>query len=155
MSKVHREARIYFTVGLIFVFDQLLKWLAYSAIDSGIYIIPDVLRFNLYLNSGVFFALPLANSYTIIISSIILIAILLLIIRSDRADKEMAVWHYTLIFAGGFSNFIDRLRLGASIDYINILPGYLPVFNIGDIMIFIGVILLVQSWTRRNKKRNS
>jgi len=45
-----------------------------------------------------------------------------------------------LICAGAISNLIDRLLYNGVIDYIEI--SVLPVFNIADIMIVVGVILL-------------
>ena len=51
---------------------------------------------------------------------------------------------FTLILAGGISNLIDRIAKGFVVDYIElkyILQGI--VFNIADICIVIGVILLI------------
>ncbi|MFC1663264.1 signal peptidase II [Patescibacteria group bacterium] len=152
MSKVHREARIYFTVGLLFFLDQALKWLASAGTSNTFDIIPNVIKFKIFLNDGLIFSVPVPNIFIVIFSILILALLLFLIIRSDRADNEPAVWHYSLIFAGGLSNIVDRLYQGATIDYLNIVPFNFPVFNMADVMVAVGLILLVFSWARKNRQ---
>ena len=51
---------------------------------------------------------------------------------------------YSLILAGGITNLIDRLFRGFVIDYIDVNElFYYPVFNIADICIIIGILILV------------
>lgn len=145
MSKVHREAQIYLIVGLLFACDQLVKWLALALSGDGFSIIPSFLRFELYLNQKIFFVIPLPNLLIIAASIFILVLLLVFIIRSDRADNERALWEYALIFAGGLSNLIDRIRVGASIDYVTFDTAASPFFNLGDLMIVAGCILIIFS----------
>ncbi len=52
------------------------------------------------------------------------------------------VWvAFALVFAGGFSNLIDRLALGYVIDFIDF--GFWPAFNFADAAITIAVVLLL------------
>lgn len=46
-----------------------------------------------------------------------------------------------LVLAGAFSNMLDRLYFGCVIDFIK-LP-FWPVFNLADIFIVLGVIMLI------------
>lgn len=50
-----------------------------------------------------------------------------------------------LIIAGGISNFFDRLWYGSVIDFIQLHLNnwYFPVFNIADISITLGTVLLI------------
>lgn len=48
---------------------------------------------------------------------------------------------YILIIVGGVNNVIDRLIYGCVIDYIRIVPW--NVFNLSDIFIFIGAIIIL------------
>lgn len=49
-----------------------------------------------------------------------------------------------MIICGGLSNLIDRLSRGYVVDYIDINQIFnYPVFNIADICVVIGVILLI------------
>jgi signal peptidase II len=51
---------------------------------------------------------------------------------------------FGLIMGGALGNLIDRLRLGAVVDFINIGIGDLrwPYFNVADSAITIGVVIL-------------
>jgi len=46
-----------------------------------------------------------------------------------------------LIFSGGISNTIDRLRFGCVIDFIDLK--FWPIFNLADVFIVAGVIMLI------------
>jgi len=59
-----------------------------------------------------------------------------------RKPKLIEVALY-LILAGAISNLIDRLRVGAVIDFLDFRIW--PVFNIADSAITIGAILLAYS----------
>lgn len=54
---------------------------------------------------------------------------------------------FTLITAGGLSNLCDRLRKGYVVDYFSFQVKWLEkvVFNLGDLFLFAGSILLVLS----------
>jgi len=56
-----------------------------------------------------------------------------------------------LQFAGAVGNGIDRIRVGWVTDFISL--GNLPVFNIADLSIFVGTIILV-IWVWMNEKKN-
>lgn len=65
-------------------------------------------------------------------------------------DTLFVAW--SLIVVGAISNIMDRLLYGAVIDFINIQ--ILPVFNLSDSMIVIGVgwLLVAEYFASRNKK---
>lgn|SRR3990167_4614970 len=60
------------------------------------------------------------------------------------ADDAKMLFACSLIFSGGVSNFFDRLWYGTVIDFIqlHIADWYFPVFNVADISITIGAMLL-------------
>lgn len=49
----------------------------------------------------------------------------------------------SLILAGAIGNFIDRLLQGYVVDMFEFLPVNFPVFNIADMCLTIGVIMLI------------
>ena len=65
-------------------------------------------------------------------------------IRSEKYEKdELTNWGVSLILAGGIGNLIDRVFRGSVVDYIDITKLFnWPVFNLADIYIVIGVILV-------------
>lgn len=102
------------------------------------------------------------NKLVIIISNIIIIGIMIkfLISKIEDLDKKI-LYSLSLIISGGTSNLIDRIFRGYVIDYIDINQLIkLPMFNIADIFIVLGIIVLIISIAinslknRRNKWKN-
>ena len=63
-------------------------------------------------------------------------------IRDSQMMMQIAI---SLLFAGALGNFIDRVRTGEVVDFVDtVIFGYdFPIFNIADASLTIGVILLV------------
>lgn len=81
----------------------------------------------------------------IIIANIIILCILLyFLIKNHKNIHKLIKTSLVLIIGGGASNLIDRLLRGYVVDYIDINQIFnYPVFNIADMCVVIGVVLLV------------
>ncbi len=55
-----------------------------------------------------------------------------------------------MIIGGAFGNLVDRLRLGYVVDFLE-MPLW-PVFNVADICIVIGAVLLLIAYYRRERR---
>ncbi|MCV2524932.1 MAG: signal peptidase II, partial [Candidatus Lightella neohaematopini] len=110
-------------------------------------IINNYLSFTLIFNKGIIFGLLSNNILVLYILPILIIGIILfLIIELYFFNKNKLLdIAYTLIISGACGNFYDRIKYGAVVDFINIniLNINLPIFNIADINIFFGVILII------------
>lgn len=75
---------------------------------------------------------------------VVLLAILMIIIRTE-ARHRMVLLALTGILAGAIGNFIDRIRYGYVIDFIDMYLGsyHWPTYNVADIGISCGVVLLM------------
>ena len=65
-------------------------------------------------------------------------------------------WHtvaLSLLLAGGFSNWVDRLSDGRVVDFLNIGIGALRtgIFNVADVAIMVGVALFLFAETRASR----
>ena len=61
-----------------------------------------------------------------------------------RADRPVAGIAGGLILGGAIGNLIDRIRLGAVIDFVDVHPLVFPwIFNVADSGITVGVIILL------------
>jgi signal peptidase II len=92
-------------------------------------------------NTGIAFGLfPGAASPVTILTGI---AILWIVLYFARAGARHAVLPIALglLLAGSVSNFADRVRQGYVTDYLD--PAYWPAFNLGDVFITVGVIVLI------------
>lgn len=92
-------------------------------------------------NKGIAFGIGLPDPVGVIIALIVLPVIFYLMIREKKTPSAIGL---SLIFAGGVSNFADRLILGCVRDFIS-LPSLTrwPSFNLADAAISIGVLILV------------
>jgi len=65
-------------------------------------------------------------------------------------------WHtvaLSLLLAGGFSNWVDRLSDGRVVDFLNVGIGALRtgIFNVADVAIMVGVALFLFAETRASR----
>ena len=65
--------------------------------------------------------------------------------------SNLQIFSIALILSGAISNMIDRLCFGCVIDFINI--HIWPVFNLADIYITIGAILLIMEHTTHSMEQ--
>lgn len=62
-----------------------------------------------------------------------------------RRDQALHAAAFALFFAGGLSNWLDRLNDGRVVDFLNVGIGWLRtgIFNVADVAIMLGVALYV------------
>ena len=131
---------------LIVAADQLVKLLVVSAMRMGhsIDVIGSVVRLTRTANTGAAFGLFRGGStWFVWISAAASIAI----IAFSREIAKMRFWERTafgLVLGGAVGNLVDRIRLGAVVDFIDIGFGAVrwPSFNVADSAITVGVVIL-------------
>ncbi len=122
------------------VADQIIKYFIYKNPDySRDFVIGQI---SYWANRGLAFGLPLGKNFIIAATLPIIFYLIYLLGRHYRARHFWSVAALGLVVAGALSNLIDRLRFGFVVDYITLQPWY-PTFNIADVMIVGGVILLI------------
>lgn len=134
----HTTSRQIFQVGL-FVFlvgiDQFSKW---CALHQDIFVV---------YNYGVSFGWLLLPT----VWQTLIIGVLLTVITVGWWQCKQ--WYLTIILAGGWSNWFDRVLTGAVVDWLPI-PGTTITNNIADYWIAIGMLCLLVSMLfsqQRNK----
>ena len=85
-------------------------------------------------------------SFISVISTIILSYFIFI-----KENKLINKYGLSFILAGSIGNGIDRILNGYVIDFIKIKFINFPVFNIADILINIGVLILISSYFRYKK----
>ena len=132
-----------------FIVDRVIKYLLLQKFpDREFLLLGDWLKLKLAYNSGVAFGLPL-NSYLILAAYVVILAAVAALtgICYRRKQAAMAII-FSFIFAGGFSNLLDRLKFGQVIDYLDVK--FYSVFNLADVMIVVGVLLIIAiNWKKR------
>jgi signal peptidase II len=82
----------------------------------------------------------------IVFGAVAILCVLILLQRTDGAATRVSL---VLILAGALGNYADRLTRGYVVDFIHV-PHW-PVFNVADICLTAGVILLC--WTKVGSRR--
>lgn len=145
------------TVILVIV-DQVVKFLV-STYLNYINVIPKFLYLSLEKNYGVAFSMLWNNRLLILIISLLLILFLIYLLNKEYLSKgknnKLLNATYGLLFGGILGNLIDRIVRGYVIDYIGVyIFNYrFPVFNLADSFITIGVILMIISTFKEEKKQ--
>ncbi|XBC43972.1 MAG: signal peptidase II [Buchnera aphidicola (Floraphis choui)] len=100
---------------------------------------------NYGLAFGIFSEINQENKYFSYLINIITIVIILKIICYILKNPNYYNIPYTLIISGAIGNLIDRLYFGFVIDFIDVhfKNWHFAVFNIADISIFFGSILII------------
>ena len=130
------------------LFDQIIKFLV-SKYITNITIIPNFISLIYAENDGVAFSMLSGSRIIIIIISIILLSFLAYYMNKDYVSKKkddiLMDVSYGLLFGGILGNLLDRIIRGIVIDYIsiNIIGYHFPIFNLADVMITIGVIIMI------------
>lgn len=129
------------TAALVFAADQAAKQWAIGAVDRGareqLLWFVDLVNVR---NTGVAFgALQGGGALVGVVVGLALAALLVFFAR--HANRPLMWLPVGLLLGGALGNAVDRVRIGAVIDYIK-LPNW-PAFNLADVSITIGVVLLV------------
>ncbi len=142
---------MYILCGLItsffLILDQVTKYFAVENLQNNpsIHIIGDFLRFTYVENRGAAFGMLQGQRLFFIVATVILVAFLMYYLIINKNTTTFSKYVISLILSGALGNFIDRLRLGFVIDFIDVRFGTFynfPVFNIADCCVVVGTILM-------------
>ena len=118
-----------------------------DCLDTGkvIRIIPGVLELTLVFNTGAAFGLGQGGQMLFTaMAFLISVGVLIWLYRSIRgAGGFLRQAALVLILAGALGNALDRIRWHYVIDFIYIRLIDFPVFNVADICVTVGCVLLL------------
>ena len=153
---------------LLVVVDQTTKLIAENTMQFGerINILP-VFDLTLVYNRGAAFSFLAQGDgwqrWFLSGIAVFAVAFIAWLMRTQAQESRRMMLALTLIMAGAIGNLIDRLFYGHVIDFLLVYwhPWYYPAFNIADMAITLGAILLIwdewQRWrqARRTSKQQS
>ena len=133
---------------LVIAIDQLTKYLAFRS-DASFVVISRVVEIVHNRNAGVAFGLGGQVKYAAVVWSVVsLLTVILLVFFYLRFTQRRAIDTVSLglIIGGALGNLVDRVfNAGAVRDFIQLLFIRWPAFNVADVAIVGGVILIVFS----------
>ncbi len=162
MTGSHREALALsgFIALAVIAFDQWTKWLLMRSFMLGEsqILIPNVLGLSHVRNPGVAFGVMADFAWRVRLPFFILIALVAvwLMVRIYREGGHLVPGRISLglIVGGAVGNFVDRVRFGAVVDFLDIwIAGYhWPSFNVADSAITCGTVLLLFTFWRLGRR---
>ena len=137
-------------IALIFAADRVTKIIIlniFKTSDFATIKINSFLNFSLVWNDGIafgLFSLEKNFSYNILTSIIILIAIYIIFL-AYKSSNLLEKISYLMIAGGASGNIFDRLYYSSVVDFIDITINNFHwfIFNVADIFITLGIVILL------------
>jgi signal peptidase II len=153
---------LFLVAGIIVALDQYSKWLVRTQLALGEMWLPSSLegflpyaRIVHWYNKGAAFGM--FQGLNVVFATLAIVVIGFIIYYYPRVDPED--WWLSLAMClqlgGAAGNLIDRLIYGQVTDFVSMGP--FPVWNIADMSITLGVIILLVGvwWKERNEKKKA
>ena len=147
------KTKLYFLSLSIFIVlvDQFTKYLMFY--NKKLFINKDFLLFKLDFvkNYGAAFNIFSGSRIFLSLISILFSILLIYLIFRKNTLSSLDLYSYSFILGGTIGNGIDRIYRGFVVDFINLNIINFPVFNIADISINIGFIILLYNIFKNNR----
>ena len=143
-----KNKKLIYTIALITVLlDQVIKYLVMNnmALHQEIKLIPNFFSLYYLKNTGAAFSILGNKTILLILVSIFCLIIIKNAIKKLKRTNTLNIISLGIMTRGIIGNLFDRVLYKSVIDYLsfNIFNYSFPVFNLADIGITVGAILLI------------
>jgi len=147
------QTKLYFFSLSIFIIliDQYTKYLMFYNYKTFINKDFLIFRLDFVKNYGAAFNIFSGNRIFLSFISIIFSILLTYLILKRNKLNTFEFYSYSFLLGGTIGNGLDRILRGFVVDFINLNTINFPVFNIADISINIGFILLIYNIFKNNR----
>ncbi|PKK91472.1 MAG: signal peptidase II [Candidatus Wallbacteria bacterium HGW-Wallbacteria-1] len=137
----------FFLATLLVGADQYTKYLAVKRIAYGstIEIVPNFFNLTYVKNYGAAFGLFQNQLAIFVVVAVVAISVIVVYSFMISEKEYLLQFGLSMLLGGAIGNFIDRLKLGYVIDFLNLhyYRHHWPVFNVADIAIDLGVAFIL------------
>lgn len=145
--------------GLILAADLVTKWLVQEHFYLGrsVDVVGDLLRLTYIVNPGAAFGINVGEYSRMIFLGLSGLAVVILtgMFRSTPSTKRLRLHAIALVVGGAVGNLVDRIRSPMGVvDFLDVGLGSFrwPVFNVADIGVTMGAVLLALSLLRDDRE---
>ncbi len=152
-SRLHaRHARLWtFGLGLTVTgLDQAIKLIVDAVLPRGGATVGPLFTLRRVSNPGINFGWFSDHPAPILAATVAIALAFAVYVAARPPQRWWLVTAFALLLGGAVGNVIDRLRLGAVFDYLNITP-FVGFLNLADLAIGAGLILLVVDSLRERR----
>jgi len=136
-------------IALVLILDQVTKlWARNTLPGAPIVVWKDVFSLRLIYNTGASFGIFQNKTLALTVFSIVgmmAIAAFYFILPKEKKMRPMRLT-LSMILAGGIGNIIDRIAMGKVTDMFSFDLIHFPVFNVADIGVTCGAIVMCILW---------
>ncbi len=146
----------YGLAAIVLVLDQLSKWAVLAVLNYGdtVTVTPFFDWVLVYNRGAAFSFLADQSGWQSWFFTLLALGVSAWVAWTLPKQQEEKLLNFSLalIMGGALGNVLDRVRLGAVVDFLqfHLTDWYFPAFNIADCAITVGAILLVWSQSKRN-----
>lgn len=143
---MRRKGFFWLTAILGIIFDQITKYLVvqnFTNIRDTLPLWDGVFHFTYVINTGAAFSVFRGQVEILRWVSLIVSLLLIIFILYSPRLVLLEQLGYGFILAGAIGNGIDRFLFGYVVDFLDFRLINFPVFNLADVFINIGVVLLL------------
>lgn len=141
-----KKAKIYWLILLFFIIDLISKQVIIRLIDlhESVKIIPKFFYLTYVQNNGAAFSIFQNQQVLILLVTVFALFFINNYLKNNNINK-LEMFSYSMITGGILGNLFDRLCFGYVIDFFDFRfwTYHYPVFNMADVFIVVGVILLM------------
>lgn len=141
----------------IILLDQITKLYIYNTMELGesIKVIDGIFYITFHLNNGAAWGIFSGSQLFLIAITVVVVGFILHFLYKTPDLEKFANLGLCLYVAGAIGNLIDRVRMGAVIDFLDVIFPYFdydfPIFNVADMSLVIGFGLIFISIVREKK----
>jgi len=156
--RMFRRKRSFLLVAVLgIIFDQLTKYIViqnFAEVGDTFPLWQNVFHFTYVINTGAAFSFFRGQVDILRWISLIVSVILIIFVWYSPKISSLEQIGYGFILSGAIGNGIDRFLFGYVVDFLDFRLINFPVFNIADVAINIGVIVLLFSSFATESKSN-
>ena len=138
--------RLFIISIIVLLIDLISKRLVLNLLieNQSFEIIENFFSLTYVKNTGVAFSMIEGYFPLIVIVTVIILFMLFKYIK-DGINNSVELVSYGFIIGGAVGNLVDRIIMGYVVDFFdfNIFGYQAPIFNVADIFIVVGVLMLI------------
>ena len=150
----HQDSLLLVTLSAVLLIDQVAKWLVRAHLDLyELWPAQGLIRLTHTENSGAAFSLFPNFLPGIVFFSIVAIGLYIYVYHVQAQARRLDRVAAALAMGGALGNLIDRVAHGTVVDFVSV--GLLPIFNIADVAIILGIGFMISSMLSEDDKRDA
>lgn len=138
------KRNVFIITFIVFILDQVIKFFVEFFLISEYVLLQNFFSLTKVYNTGAAFSIFADAIYFLITINILIFIFLYKYMKYFKINIRNTI-AYGLIFGGLLGNLLDRMRIGAVVDYLKFEFGnyIFPIFNFADICLCIGTLLII------------